>query len=172
MTPMDCVATAPTVSVKSIDKFDGQYIKYYNPTHLENTITLKFDGVSGNPKITRGESMQNEKPHVQPATYKKSDEGKPAQEFIISKELMDLVTKHMHNKESYNIGDYTITKTTNFERLKNIEANVDQIIDEIMYETVLERKDEVADIPLSEVMNELDVDIDTIMELMDSIEED
>ncbi|MBU4639424.1 hypothetical protein [Bacillus toyonensis] len=169
MVAVDCVAPKD-ITIKPINKYNQPYIEYVNPSHMGDRIMLTFN--SGGLKVDRRDSMQEKKPQIQPYQHFTKDESNTENQFTISKELMDLIAKQMQNKDSYSLGEYTIIKTPVFERLKKLDSHIDQAIDEIMYETTLERKDDVADISLATVMNELDIDIESIMELMDSIEED
>lgn len=175
MITMDCTAPNET-TFKSNNNNANSYIEYYHtPGHLGKQITLTFDNkIPGKVKVHGGDKMSKDHSFDQHQPYesfaKKDQES--AQHFIISKEIMDLLTKQMQGKDSYVLGEYTLVKTSYFERLKHIDSQIDNAVDQIMYETTLERKDDVADIPLADVMEELDIDINSIMELMDTIEED
>lgn len=59
-----------------------------------------------------------------------------------------------------------------FERLLRYEEVIEQITDEMMYEVTLSRKDEKADISFSEIIAESGLDIDDIIELSKTIQED
>ncbi len=171
---MDCTAPNDTTLKNSNNNNANSYIEYYhNPGHLGKQITLTFDNkIPGKVKVHRGDGMSKEQPFDRPYESFAKKDLEPAQHFVISKEIMDLLTKQMQGKDSYILGEYTLVKTSYFERLKHIDTQIDDAVDQIMYETTLERKDDVASIPLADVMEELDIDINSIMELMDTIEED
>jgi hypothetical protein len=59
-----------------------------------------------------------------------------------------------------------------FQELLSYKEAVDAATDEIMYEIVLERKDDVADIKLEQIIEELNLDEERILKLAESIEEE
>ena len=54
----------------------------------------------------------------------------------------------------------------------NEEEFYEEMVDDDMYKTALERKDEVADIPLESVIDDEDLDADEILDLVDTLELD
>ncbi|KYC69427.1 hypothetical protein B4099_3711 [Heyndrickxia coagulans] len=58
------------------------------------------------------------------------------------------------------------------DRLLAIEEFYEKIVDDYMYQIALERKDEVADIPLESVIAEENLDADEILNLVDTLELD
>lgn len=58
-----------------------------------------------------------------------------------------------------------------FEELLSYKEAVDNAMDQIMYQIALERKDEQAEIPLAQVISELDLDVNRIAQLSEVLEE-
>ena len=58
-----------------------------------------------------------------------------------------------------------------FEELLRYKEAVDDAIDQIMDQIALERKDEQAEIPLAQVISELDLDVNRIAQLSEVLEE-
>lgn len=169
MVAIDC--TVPKeIPLKSTHKSNNAYVEYFMPDHLENSITLTFK--PDDLKVTKGGSMNDNSQHSQPYQRFTKPNSNPNQQFTMSKELMNLISKQMEGKKSYSLGQYTIIKTSDYENFKKQEDHIDDAIDEIMYATTLDRINDVADIPLADVMSELDLDVTSILDIMDNIEED
>ncbi|RIV29253.1 hypothetical protein D2Q93_01415 [Alicyclobacillaceae bacterium I2511] len=59
-----------------------------------------------------------------------------------------------------------------FEELLSYKEAIDEAMDQIMFQVALERKDEQAGIPLAHVISELDIDVNRIAQLSDTVEEE
>lgn len=69
-------------------------------------------------------------------------------------------------------GQAVISDLEYFEELLTYKDAVDDAIDELIDEVVIERKDEVADISLAEVIENLGLDVKQIAALSDEVEEE
>lgn len=59
-----------------------------------------------------------------------------------------------------------------FEELLSYKEAVDEAMDQMMYQVALERKDDPAEIPLAQVVSELDLDVSRIARLSEFVEEE
>lgn len=59
-----------------------------------------------------------------------------------------------------------------FQELLSYKETVDSSIDDLMYEIAFERKDDTADISLSQIISGNALDIERIFEMVDEVEED
>lgn len=78
------------------------------------------------------------------------------------------VVQNARNKE----GQAVISDLEYFEELLTYKDAVDDAIDELMYEVALERSSDLASIPLSEVIEKLDLNVERIIALSNEAEED
>lgn len=78
------------------------------------------------------------------------------------------VIQNSRNKESYAV----ISDLEFFEELLTYKEAVDVAIDDIMYEVTLERQHDEATIPLDQVIDAFGLDVDKIIALSETIEED
>lgn len=59
-----------------------------------------------------------------------------------------------------------------FQELLSYKETVDSSIDDLMYEIAFERKDDTADISLSQIISDNALDTERIFEMVDEVEED
>lgn len=76
------------------------------------------------------------------------------------------VIQNSRNKEAQGI----LADIDYFQQLLQYKHAVDSAIDDIVYQVALERKDDVADIPLGQVIDELDLDVDEILRMANDVE--
>lgn len=59
-----------------------------------------------------------------------------------------------------------------FERLLKYEESIENAMDEIMYQIALERKDDLAEVDIAQVIDQHQLDVENILRLSESIEEE
>ncbi|WP_137791941.1 hypothetical protein [Bacillus sp. E(2018)] len=141
--------------------------------NLKNTTIIKVVAPkkSNEYKIYGFDTINREDVGITMAEQRKSHNSLSDNKQIIS-DLTKVFEENKNKMDSISIGDFIITRKDNYDHLKNIEHQVENAIDEIMYETALERKDEVANIPLSRVIEKYDLDVSNIYNLIDQLEDD
>lgn len=69
-------------------------------------------------------------------------------------------------------GQAVIADLEYFEELLTYKEHVDDAIEQIIYQVALERKSDTADVPLNQVISAFDLDVDRILALSETIEEE
>lgn len=75
-----------------------------------------------------------------------------------------------NNKSRHAIG--VLVDLEHYERLLQIQEAVEQAIDDSMYQLALQRKNEAADIPVTEVIDENDFELSDLMKALPDVELD
>lgn len=78
------------------------------------------------------------------------------------------IVQNARNKD----GQAVIADLEYFEELLTYKEVVDQAIDEVMYQVALERKNDFADVSLAQVISSFDLDVNRILTLSETIEEE
>jgi hypothetical protein len=101
-------------------------------------------------------------------------------QLIRTKKLAEILDSYSRDKstEVYVIqntkksGKAVIVELNHFQELLLYKEAVEQAIDQAAEEIALERLNATADVPLAEVMQDYNLDINRIMELVDEVEEE
>jgi hypothetical protein len=86
-------------------------------------------------------------------------------------EIVPTLKKYMHKEGKYEVGDIVITSKERYEKLLSYEEAIEEAVDEYMVELARERSEFETNIDLSNVIQELDLDIDEILQMVDEIED-
>lgn len=78
------------------------------------------------------------------------------------------VVQNTRNKN----GRAVISDLEFFEELLSYKEAVDESVEQLMFEVVSERKNDSADIPLAQVISELDLDVARILRMSEVVEEE
>jgi hypothetical protein len=97
-----------------------------------------------------------------------------------TKKLADILDAYSQNqsRDVYVIqntkkpGKAVLVELTHFQELLSYKEAVEQAMDQSIEEMALERLDATADIPLSQVIQDYDLDVDRIMELVNEVKEE
>ncbi|WP_141434401.1 hypothetical protein [Bacillus sp. 03113] len=143
----------------------------------ENTLTITEEfpkrGYDSGTKLLRkgvGQGVSKfDKSHIQNGQHK-NDLNKIHWFRLL--ELENYISDQLKEKSILHFGNVVITTKDRYSQLTSYEKAIDDAIDEIMYQTAIERQNDSVEIDIVDVINELELDANEILEILNELEDE